>query len=119
MPLNEIHKTHHKNYLNNRSNKTDNFFENSDDNKTEIIGLVSTTKDRKSKSTQEKLENRIIDAKKSHHQKYQKSRVRKNNSNTDTHKYSYTDTDNIASPIKSILQKWSKDTALIVEDSMI
>ena len=102
MPLNEIRKAHHKDYRNNRSNKPDDLFENSYDIKKEIIGQVSTTKDRKSKSTQKKLENQIIDAKKSHHQKYQKSTVRKNNSNKDTHNNSYidADTDNIASPNK-------------------
>ena len=44
MQLNEIRKTHHKNYPNNRSNKTDNDFENLDDNNREIIGRVSNNK---------------------------------------------------------------------------
>lgn len=44
MQLNEVRKTHHKNYPNNRSNKTDNDFENLDDNNREIIGRVSNNK---------------------------------------------------------------------------
>ena len=78
MQLNEIRKTHHKNYPNNRSSKTDNVFENLDDNNRKIIGRVSTTKDRKTKCTQDKLHNHIIDAKQSYHQKYQKSSIEYN-----------------------------------------
>ena len=85
MQLNEIRKTHHKNYPNNRSNKTDNDFENLDDNNREIIGRVSnnkriesTTKDRKTKCIQDKLHNHIIDTKQSYNQKYQKSSIEYN-----------------------------------------
>ena len=65
MQLNEIHKAHHKNYLNNCNCKTDNFIKNSDDNNTEITRRVLTTEDRKSKCTQEKSKIQIIDGKKS------------------------------------------------------
>ena len=67
-------------------------------------GSESSNKSRKSKCTQEKLENQIIDIRKSHHQKYQKSRVQKNNnSNTDRGTISYSD--NIAPSNKSNLHK--------------
>ena len=76
---------------------------------------------RKNKCTEEKWENEIIDVRKSHYQKYQKSRVQNNNSNVDTDNISYIDTniDNIAYPEKSNLRKWLKDTVLIGGDSMI
>ena len=76
---------------------------------------------RKNKCTQEKWENEIIDVRKSHYQKYQKSVVQNNNSNVDTDNISYIDTniDNIAYLDKSNLRKWLKDTVLIGGDSMI
>ena len=58
---------------------------------------VSITKNRKNKCTHEKLEDQIINAKKSHHKKYQKSGVQNNKSNADIESNSYTDTDNIVS----------------------
>ena len=76
---------------------------------------------RKNKCTQEKWENEIIDVRKSHYQKYQKSRAHNNNSNIDTDNISYIDTniDNIAYLDKTNLRKWLKDTVLIGGDSMI
>lgn len=59
-------ETHHKKCINNSSNKTDNLFENSDDNKTEITVGKSAAKH----CSQEKLENQVIGAKKSHQGKY-------------------------------------------------
>ena len=67
------------------------------------------------------MENQFIDSRKSHHQKYQKSRVQSNISNTDADSifYTDTDTDNSASPNKLNLHKWPKYTVLIVGDCMI
>ena len=78
-------------------------------------GIPSSIKHRKSKCTQEKSENQII-VTISHHQEYQESRIQNNSSNTTTDSISYIDTDNIASPNKSNLHKWPKDTVLIVGD---
>ena len=118
MQLNEIRKTHYKSYLPNRSNKTDNFIQNSDHNKKEITQRLSTTKNRKSQCAHKKLENQIFEGNKSHHQKYQISGVDNNSFITDADNISYTDTDNIASPKKWILHREPKNTVLIVGDSI-
>ena len=76
-----------------------------------VVTLPIVTKSVKSKCTKKKLENQITDDKKLHQQKQQKFRVHNNNLNIDIDNiYTNTDTDNIASPNKSNLRKWSKDT---------
>ena len=63
------------------------------------------------KRQQEKLENQIVYARKSHHQKYQESRLQNENLNAAAN--------SVPSLINSNSHKWPKDTLFIFGDSTI